>query len=137
MAMKGGRSCAAETRRRAQSAPAAFGIGLVGFLESLGRAHHAVLVVTAFLIAGLIDRVEHFLAELGRVGEHVFQKVAREVTELRQIRLLIDFEQLVHEETVILQRRAIGWHGLALLALNRLIGGRLTPVEWGVGRRTH
>ena len=49
---------------------------VVGFLEALGRAHHAVLVVAAFLVADGVEREQHFLAELGGFFENGVDQVA-------------------------------------------------------------
>ena len=102
---------AAERCRCSKSAPAGRRIGLVGFLEPCRRAHDAVLVMRAFLVTRLVDRVQHFLAELGRVGQDVFDEIGRKVGELRQVALLVDLQQFVQNKAEIVERRAIDRHG--------------------------
>ena len=93
-----GMSRAAKFGGRAQAAPAAFAIGLVGFLESLGRAHHAILEMAAFLVARLVEGLQHFLAELAGIGQDVVDQVGRQVLELRQVAMLFDLQEFVDQE---------------------------------------
>ena len=83
-----GHARAAKFGRRAQAAPARLAIGFVGFLEALGRAHHAILEMAAFLVARLVERLQHFLAELARIGENVVDQVGRQVLEAGQVAML-------------------------------------------------
>ncbi len=79
-------------------------------LEALGRAHHAVLEMAAFLVAGLIDRLQDLLAQLARIGENVVDQVGGEVAELRQVAMFLRFQEFVDQEAIILDRRAINRH---------------------------
>ncbi len=88
----------------------AFAVRLVGFLEALGRAHHAILEMAAFLVAGLVDGLKHVLADLARVGQDVVDQVGREVFEARQVALLFRFQEFVDQEAVILHWGAIDRH---------------------------
>src|SRR5690606_11340284 len=57
--------------------PAALHIRLVGLLEALGRAHFAIFQVAAFLIAGLVERGDDFLAQAGAFAEDGLDRVRR------------------------------------------------------------
>ena len=123
-----GETGAAELRRRAEPAPARFGIGLERVLEARGRAHHAVLEMAAFLVAGLIERMKNFLAELSRIGENVVDQIGRQVRESGQVGLLFDLEKLVHEEFVVFDRGAIDGHG-SLLRSPGCIRAKMVTVD--------
>ena len=96
---------AAGSRRRIRSArrarsSRASAIGLVGFLEALGRAHDAVLEMAAFLVAGLVEGLQHLLAELRGVASRMSSiSVRRQVGELRQVALLFDLQKLVASQS--------------------------------------
>ena len=64
---------------RTQPAPAGFAIGFVGLLESLGRGHRTVLEVTAFLVARLVEGLQHFLTELAGIAENVVHQAGIEI----------------------------------------------------------
>ena len=82
----GGRqSLAAELRIAGDGGPAALGGTVVGVLEALGRAHDAVLVGAALLVAGAVEREQHVLAELGRFLDDGVDRVGRRVLVARQL----------------------------------------------------
>jgi len=58
--------------RGGQAGPAALDVLFVRALEALGRFHRAgfLVVAAAFLVAGLVERCEHLLRELGRLIQH-------------------------------------------------------------------
>ena len=64
--------------------PAAVAEQAIGLLEALGRAHHAVLEMTALLVAGAVERLQHLLADLRRLFEHGIDDVAGDVLEAGQ-----------------------------------------------------
>ena len=85
-------------------------ISLIGLLEALGRAHDAVLEMATFLVAGLVERLQHFLAELRGVDENVVDQLGRKIGELRQVALLLQFQELVHQKAKIVDGGAIDRH---------------------------
>jgi hypothetical protein len=107
----GGQVRAAQLLGHAELVPAAVGIGLEGFLEALGRAHDAVLEVAAFLVARLVQRLQHFLAELRAAFEDRGGHVRRQLGEARQVGALVDFQKLMKEKKKILDRGLVARHG--------------------------
>ena len=63
---------------------------VVGVLEARGRAHDAVLVGAAFVVAGAVEREQHVLAELGRflriawIRSAVASSIARQLRSWRR-----------------------------------------------------
>ncbi len=117
--------CKAHRRRQALATilgiagdrgPAAFAERVVGLLEPLGRAHHAVLVGATFLVAAAIDREQHVLADLGGFLEDRRDRVGRGVLVARQLGEARDVEHLVQHELDVLHRRLVDGHWLAPLA---------------------
>ncbi len=94
--------------------PAALGELLVGFLEALGRAHHAVLVVAAFLVAGAVQREQHVLAELGGFLDDGVDRVRRRVLVARQLGQARHVEHFVQNELDVLDRGLVDGHGFLL-----------------------
>ena len=114
-----------EAHRRRQALAAVLGIAghrrpaalaelVVGFLEALGRAHDAVLVGAALLVAGAIEREQHVLAELGRLLEDRLDGVGRGVLVARQLGEARDVEHFVEHEGDVLHRRLVDGHGFLL-----------------------
>ena len=94
--------------------PAALGELLVGFLEALGRAHDAVLVVAAFLVAGAVQREQHVLAELGGFLDDGVDRVGGRVLVARQLGELRDVDDFVQNELNVLDRGLVDGHGFLL-----------------------
>ena len=90
--------------------PAAVAELLVGFLEALGRAHHAVLVGAALLVARAVERKQHVLADLRCFLEDGVDGVGRRVLVTRQLRQARHVEHFVEHEAHILQRRFVNGH---------------------------
>ncbi len=110
-----------EIERVRQPLPAVIGIGgergpaalaeqRVGRLEALGRAHRAVLVGAALLVAAAVQREEHFLGDLGAFLEHRLEHVGRRLLVSRQLRQLADIEQFLQHEAIFAQRRLVEGH---------------------------
>jgi hypothetical protein len=113
---------AAVLRIARQCGPAGFHVLLIGFLEALGRAHHAVADVgAAFAVARLVQREDHVGAELAGFLEHLVDGVHVDVRVLRH-RLEFGFgaEQFMEHELHVAQRCGV-------LAHQRLLGGLLVP----------
>ena len=101
---------AAVVRRHGDAGPAGIDEGLVGLLVALRCAHHAVLVVAAFLVRRAIERQQRVLAELGALLDHGVDHVGRGVLVAGQRGELAHVEQLVEHEAHVAKRRAIGLH---------------------------
>jgi hypothetical protein len=63
--------------------------------------------MTAFLVARLVDGLQHLLAELAGIRQDVVDQVGREILELRQVAVLFGFQEFVNEKTIIFDRGAI------------------------------
>ena len=89
---------------------AALGELLVGFLEALGRAHHAVLVVAAFLVASAVQREQHVLAELGGFLDDGVDRVRRRFFVARQLGERRNVEHFVQNELDVFDRGLVDGH---------------------------
>ena len=97
-----------------EQTPARFAIRLIRFLEALRRRHRPVVVArAAFEVARLVDREQHFLAELPRLGQHRLDHVGGRVGEAGQVGIALDSEHVVKEEQRILHGCAIDGHGVS------------------------
>ena len=106
-----GQALAAVPRIGRKASPAPFDEPVVGLLEALGRAHHAVLVDAALLVTRAIDREQHVLAELRALLDHRIDHVCGRLLVARQPAQLLDVEQLVQDEAHVALRRVIRGHG--------------------------
>ena len=116
-------------RRRRQAEPAAFGHLLEGLLETFGGGDPAVVMAGAALeIADPIERLQHFLAELGRFRQNRFPHVGGGVAEARKIIIPVDLEHVVEQEADVFQRGFVTRHRRrlrqALESLGRLPLGK-------------
>src|SRR5258708_37052462 len=90
------RSPPAIFRRRRQPEPATFGDLLEGFLESLWRRDAAIVMAeAAFEIADAIERLQHFLSQLGGLAQDGFADIGGGVGKAGKILLAIDLEHVV------------------------------------------
>src|SRR5690606_30286775 len=107
-------SLPAEFLRLSQQRPAGIAIGLIGMLEPVRRRDRPVRMPrAALLIARIVDRKEHFLAEFSSFAQHRLDHVGRGVGKARQTRIAIDAKHIVDEEERILNRSAIDGHGVS------------------------
>ncbi len=115
----------------AQRWPASFDILLVGFLKALRRGHDAVAdVCAAFLIAALIEREQHFGAELAGFFEHGIDRVRIEIRVLRHLPDFgLDVKQLVQHELHVAQWRGVLSHD-SLQSLTRSQAVSSGPCGW-------
>ncbi|MDT4862567.1 hypothetical protein FQZ97_972290 [compost metagenome] len=94
-----------------QAVPAALDVLGEGFLEALGRGHHAVAPLALLFVAGAVDRRQHLLAELGALlengGDHVRGGVAG--TQGRVAGRVV--EDFVEQETDVAQGGLVVGHG--------------------------
>src|SRR4029077_8071009 len=90
---------AAERRRRRRADPAAGGQFTVGVLETRRRGDGTVgMAPAAFLIADAVERGEHVLAELCRLGEDGFDEIGRGFGETRKVVVALDLEHVAQQE---------------------------------------
>jgi hypothetical protein len=114
---------AAVLRIAGHRGPAALAELVVGLLEALGCAHHAVLVVAALLVARAVQREQHVLAKLGRLLEDRLDGVGRRILVARQLGQARDVEDFVEDERDVLHRTLVDGHGF-LLSLSRRLRDR-------------
>ena len=91
--------------------PAAVAEEIVGLLEALRRAHHAVLVMAALGIAGGVERQQHLLAEL----RHLFADRVDELfvdVLIAERGVIRDVVHLGEDEADVAQRRFVDLHWL-------------------------
>ncbi len=98
-----------------QRRPTGFDILPIGLLETLGRGHHAVLPLATLGVAALVQREDHFGAELAGFLEHLVDGLGIEIRMLGQIlQFALDVEELVHHKLHVAQRRYVLSHYLLL-----------------------
>ncbi len=90
--------------------PAARRHRVVGRLEALGRAHHAVLQPAALAVADGVQRRQHLGRDLARLLQHRAGGVAVELV-IAGDRHLADPQHVVQHEVEVAQRRGVGGHG--------------------------
>ncbi len=101
----------ADRRIAGERGPAGFAVGVVRFLEALGRTHNAVLEGTAFLVAGLVQGKQLVLAELRAfLQDGVDQIAARFLVSGQGGHAALVIEDLVEPEADIVQGRLVGHH---------------------------
>ena len=93
-----------------QAVPAAFDELLVGFLETLGRLHRAVLPLRAFLVARPVQWVEHLCGELGRFLQDGVDGVRRGVLASREFGYLGHPGELIQDELHVFEWGGVGAH---------------------------
>ncbi len=94
-----------------QPDPAAFDIGLVGFLEALRRRDLAVGVARAALpVAGTVERLQHLLGELAAFAQHRFDDVDRRLGEARQIAVAVEIENVREQKQRVVDRSFVAGH---------------------------
>ena len=106
-----GQALAAERRIAGERHPTGLDKSFVGFLESSGRANGTVLEVTAFLVAGLVQGLQHLFAELGGLGEDRRDDVGGGVGKAGKIRIAFDVEHIAQQELHVVNRCLVGRHG--------------------------
>ena len=107
-------------RRRRKPEPAAFGDLLEGFLETLRRRHAAVVVAgAAFEIAGAIERLQHFFAELGGLAQDRLAHVGGGVGKAGKIVVAVDLEHVVEQEIDVFHGGFVDRHGFLAGVLAR------------------
>ena len=117
----------AKLLRRRQGRPAAVGQFLIGFLEALRRGHRSVFVTgAAFLIARLVERVQHFGGKLACLGQDRVNHFRRRILKAGEIRIFLEVENLVEDETHFTNGGNITGHDV-LLSSQR--GCRLVPAS--------
>ena len=101
--------------RCGQSRPAGLAPLPVGFLEA-GRSGHRAIIgpLAANLVADLVERLEHLLAELAGLLEHRVDHVGAGVREPGQVGIAADVEDLVENEAGVAHRGGIDGHQLFL-----------------------
>ncbi len=105
-----------------EPAPAALDHLAVGFLEARGGLDRPVLRPdAAFLVAHLVERREHSLAEPPRLLQHLLDHVRGGVGEAGQVRVGVEPQDLVQHEGLVTHRGAVG-HGRLLLSELKLAG---------------
>ena len=93
-----------------QAVPAAFDELLVGFLETLGRLHRAVLPLRSLLVARPVQRVEHPRGELGCFLKDGFNRIRCGVLTPRELGHFSHAGEFVQDEFHILQWGGVGTH---------------------------
>jgi len=97
--------------RQIDARPAALDPLRVGLLETLRRGDDGIVPVTAFLIAGFVQRRKHLTRELGRFIEHGIDDFARRVFAAGQGGVdRLDIEHVVKHKTDIGQRCVVLAH---------------------------
>ncbi len=97
-------------------APSAFAILCKRFLEALGRRHSAIFVArAAFDIADLIERREHFGAELAGLVDDGVDHVGRGALEAGQIAVALQVEHFIDDEARVAGRGGVNGHENVLL----------------------
>lgn len=87
-------------------------LGLVGFLVALRRPYFAVLQVAAFLVAAVVERGDHFLAELRAFAEDRIDHVRRGFGAVDQVAVMLgEIEDFVEQEARVAQRGFVNGHG--------------------------
>src|SRR6185312_10319632 len=66
--------------------------------------------MAAFLVAGLVDRLQHLFAKLAGIGQDVVDQIGRQILELGKIAMFFHFQEFMDEKAIILDRRAIDRH---------------------------
>ena len=106
-----------------QALPAALDVLVVGFLKAGGRGHRAVVMAgAALVVARLVDRLQHVLAQLAAFLQDRGDQVRRGVLEAGQVGVALHLQHVVEQEGHVLDRGAIGGHGS--VSLVRLSAGR-------------
>ncbi len=94
---------AAVLRARHHSRPAALAVLLVGLREALRRADLAALEGAALLVAGLVQRLQHAVAEVRHLGDDVHDQLFGGLLEAGQTGEARAVEELVVGETQVAQ----------------------------------
>ena len=90
--------------------PARFHILLIRRLEAARRGHRTVVDVAAFRVTVLVDRMQHFLAELCRAFEHRHRRVDVEVGVARQAGEPRVVDHVIQDELHVVQRSLVRGH---------------------------
>jgi len=86
---------------------------LESFLESLRRRDAAVVTaLAAFEIADAIERLQHFLAELGGFAQDGLANIGGGIGKAGQIVVAIDLEDVIDEELHVLDGGFVDRHGV-------------------------
>ncbi len=94
-----------------QRAPAPFAELIESFLETLGRGDRTVFVAgAAFLVARLVQRGEHFGAELAAFVDHRIGDIDAGGLEAGQVGIAGEIEHLVDDEAGVAGRRGVTGH---------------------------
>ena len=72
----------------------------------------AVFEMATFLVAALVQRLQHLFEELRPAFEYGGRHVRRQIGESRQIRLLLDLEQLMEHEQKIVDGGLVAGHAV-------------------------
>ena len=89
-------------------------------MKPFGVVTDAVVVaLAAFLVAGKIDRKQHFLGELRRLADDRLDHVGRRIGKTGQVVVALDAEHVVENEKRIFDRGLVDWACLVFLTCNR------------------
>ena len=116
-------------RVRGEADPAAFRIGLVGFLETLRRGHGTVGVAHAALaVARKVERLQNLFGNLSAFFQNRFNDVGRGVRKAGQIAMPAPIENIVEQKQGFFDGRFVCGHG-ELQRLEHRHKRRLVPAR--------
>ena len=77
-------------------------------MKPLGVATDAVGVArAAFLVAGTVERLQHFLGELAGLAQHRLDDVDGRLGEARQIAVAVEIEDVGEQKQRVVNRRFV------------------------------
>ena len=115
--------------------PAAGAEGRVRRLEPARRAHDAVLVAAALLVAGAVERCQLALGQPRRLLEHAVDQLGRGVLAAGQRGDRLASQQLVQDEPHVAQRGTVAVHQLRNgLPVSSMCSIRAMLAGWRISR---
>ena len=105
-----------------QAEPAAFGDLVERLLETFRGRHPAVVMAdTALEIADPVKRLQHLLAQSGRLAQDRLADIGGGVGKAGEIVVAVDLEHVVEQEADVFERSFVGRHGYLSAGLAGLV----------------
>ena len=104
---------AAHFRLGRQKRPAILDQLLVGFRKAIRRLHAGIVMAHAsLLVADRVQGEQNFLCKLAAFVENGIDEVRRGLLETRQVRIILDLQQVLQDELHVADWRVVAGHGV-------------------------